>query len=143
MSAKHEINIYESDQVLEYLESPEGVRLIQWRFLGEVVIYKYMEKEEIIEFHQKIYKVMEKVMQGEEIQAQYIFNAEMVKKYSDKMIQGSNLYFAIPFWVILNEYLNNISVRIVNAPSADKNNLLDEYQEYQEEFKKIKGKSNK
>jgi len=79
---------------------------------------------------------MEKVIQGEEIQAQFIFNTEMVKEYSDKMIPESNLYFAMSFWVILDEYLNDISMRIIDPSLVSKDNLLEEYKEYQEEFKK-------
>ena len=101
-----------------------------------------MKNENIIEFHKDIYRVMEKIIQGEEIQAQYIFNTELIKKYEDNMVSKNDIYFAMPFWVILDEYLNDVSMRIVHAPSVDKGNLLEEYKEYQEEFKKVRGKLN-
>ena len=95
-----------------------------------------MEKMDIIEFHKDIYKVMENVIRGEEIQARYVFNTELIKKYEKEMISENTIYFAMPFWVILDEYLNNMGARIVDAPSVNKDNLLEEYKEYQEEFQK-------
>ena len=105
-------------------------------FLNRIFMQK--ENQKIIEFYKDIYGVMEKVIGGEEIQAQFIFNTELIKKYQNKIKSESELSFAVPFWVILDEYLNDIGVRIVKALSCNKENLLEEYQEFQEEFKKVR-----
>ena len=88
-----------------------------------------------INFNEDISEIMELIKRGEEIQARYIFNTEVYKKYKQFMIPKNELYFALEFWIILNEYLNDDNVRILNQKSANKKYLTSVYEDYQEDFK--------
>lgn len=96
--------------------------------------------EELLAFNRDIDKIMTLIEKGEEIEGRFVFNAEVYKKYADKMIPGSTLYFAVPFWVTLDEYLNSEQARILHMPSSEKENLLSEYEGYQGDFKKTRQK---
>lgn len=89
----------------------------------------------LVQFNVAIDKVMYLVESGEEIQARFIFNTEVSPVYEPQIRPNSSLSFVVAFWMILNEYLNDDSARALGAPSTVKKNLLEEYKEYQTEFK--------
>ncbi|MDD2935203.1 MAG: hypothetical protein PHX25_01890 [Candidatus Pacebacteria bacterium] len=88
-----------------------------------------------INFNKDISRIMELIEKGEEIQARYIFNTKVYKKYKQFMIPKNELYFALEFWIVLNEYLNDDNVRVLNQKSANKKYLTSVYEDYQEDFK--------
>lgn len=99
-----------------------------------------MNKDILTEFNIAIHKVMRSIEKGEEIQGQFIFNTEVKPKYGD-LIDNEPLSFAVPFWVALNEYLNSENIRIHGLDTATKEYILNEYEEYQENLKKVRDKN--
>ena len=88
-----------------------------------------------IDFNKDISRVMDLIMKGEEIQARHIFNTEIYEKYKKFMVPNNVIYFAIEFWTILNEYLNDKNVRILKQKSSEKDFLLAIYEDYQNDYK--------
>ena len=94
-----------------------------------------MDENIKINFNKDISKIMEFIEKGEEIQARYVFNTEAYNKYKQFMTPENELYFALEFWIILNEYLNDDNVRTLNQKSANKKYLISVYEDYQKDFK--------
>lgn len=99
-----------------------------------------MDYDVLTEFNIALDRVMQEIEKGEEIQARFIFNSEVLRMYGEK-INSEPFLFAVPFWVILNEYLNSNNVRVYKLESSNKKYLLDEYGKYKIVFEEVQEKN--
>ena len=85
-------------------------------------------------FNKDISRVMEYISSGYEIYARFVFNTQLIEKYSQDINPNSVLNIATELWILLDEYLNK-------PPRNDnfleqKQFLLSAYEDYQEDIKK-------
>lgn len=81
---------------------------------------------------------MEHIENGEEIKAQFIFNKDILHKYSKEMVPDSDIYIGLELWETLKTYLNTIDTRAINDPSVRREYLLSVYDDYKHDYKRYK-----
>lgn len=85
-------------------------------------------------FNKDISQLMEYISNGYEIYARFIFNTQLVEKYSKNINPDSNLNVATELWILLKEYLNEQPRN--DDFSGQKRFLISAYADYQEDIKK-------
>ncbi|MBU4480194.1 hypothetical protein KKG48_02010 [Patescibacteria group bacterium] len=84
-------------------------------------------------FNKDISQVVEYILNGYEMYARFIFNTQLLEKYSKDINPDNVLSIATELWVLLDEYLNKQPKQNF---SEQKNFLMSAYEDYQEDIKK-------